>query len=148
MAWEAPTTDEFKEYFARDFRYAPENDPDNPSFVMDADITRAITEAQTNFNSGLADEDHATIMFMYLAAHYLVLNLRTSGKGINSQGEMLINSKGAGSVSVGYQIPDRFSKSPILSQYTTTGYGMKYLELSMKYLVGRVSAVEGTTTVY
>jgi hypothetical protein len=146
--WTPPVPADFKSYFQRDFPYAPEHDANNPKYITNVDIDKAIAEALFNFNSGLVGGTQATMMFMYLAAHYLVTNIRMSSKGLDSQAEQMIQSKSAGGVSVGYQIPEKIAKSPILAQYLTTGYGQKYLELAMKYIVGRVSNVEGTTTVY
>lgn len=149
MAWTAPTVAEFKSYFSRDFQYAPASDPLNLGYVIDADVSKAIAEAQFNFNSGLGGLDaQVTVMFMYLSAHYLVTNIKNSSKGLSSQGAGILQSVNVGSVSTNYAIPEKYLKSPILAQYTTTGYGMRYLDLVMKYLVGRVNNVAGTTTVY
>lgn len=149
MAWTAPTIAAFKEYFARDFNYAPASDPLNTGYIIDADISKAIAEAGFNFNAGLGGTDgQVTAMFMYLTAHFLVTNIKLSSKGLASQGAGILQSTSVGSVSVNYAIPEKYLKSPILAQYTTTGYGMKYLEMVMKYLVGRVNNVAGTTTVY
>ena len=149
MAWTPPVAAEFKTYFARDFQYAPAGDPNNLAYIIDADINKAISEALFNFNAGLCGESsQITAVFMYLAAHYLVTNTKISSKGLASQGSGVLQSSSVGNVSVNYQIPEKYLKNAILAQYTTTGYGMKYLELVMKYLIGRVGMVEGTTTVY
>jgi hypothetical protein len=146
--WTQPTPAEFKSYFLRDFPYAPSSDPNSLKYITDGDISKAIGEALFNFNSGLGSESQATVMFMYLAAHYLVLNIRMSSKGLDSQADLLAQSKSVGSVSVGYQIPDKIAKNPVFAAYMTTAYGAKYLELAMKYLIGRASVATGTTTVY
>ena len=148
MAWIAPTLSDFKSFFARDFNFAPTNDPNNLDYVIDADITRAINEGLLNFNTGLyGTDDQVTNVFMYLVAYQLVRNLQNSTKGLSSQAKFPISNKSVGSVSVGYSIPEQYSKNPILSQFLQNGYGAKYLELSLPYLVGGgIRSIEGTTT--
>jgi hypothetical protein len=148
MSWELPTVDDFKEYFARDFNYATtQGEPQNDDYVLDADISKAILEGSINFNLELYGEDAmVTAVFMYLAAFYLVVNLQNSAKGIASQSKFPISSASVGGVSVSYQIPSRFTDDAYICQFTQNGYGMKYLSLSMPFLVGNVTLIEGTTT--
>ena len=128
------TISEFKSYFARDFNFAPADDQGNiDQYIVDADITKAITESVLNFNDGLFN-DPATI-FMYLVAYTLVVNLQNSAKGISSQAKFPINSNSVGGVSISFAIPERYAKDAFIQQYTKNGYGMKYLELVLPYLV-------------
>ena len=145
--WTAPTIAEFKAFFARDFNFAPSTDPNNLDYVIDADITKAIAEGEINFNSSsYGTNAQITNVFMYLAAFYLVFNLQNSMKGITSQSKFPINSNSVGSVSISFQIPERYAKDPVLSMYTQNGYGMKYLSLVLPFLSGNVDLIEGTTT--
>ena len=148
MSWTAPSIADFKAYFTRDFNYATEHDePQNDEYVLDSDITKAIAEAEINFNAELYGTDaQVTAVFMYLVAFCLVINLQNSSKGIASQSKFPISSNSVGGVSVSYQIPDKYAKDPVLSQYTQNGYGMKYLSLVIPYLTGNVELIEGTTT--
>ena len=128
------TISEFKSYFARDFNFAPADDQGNiDQYIVDADITKAITESVLNFNDGLFN-DPATI-FMYLVAYTLVVNLQNSAKGISSQAKFPISSNNVGGVSISFAIPERYAKDAFVQQYTKNGYGMKYLELVLPYLV-------------
>ena len=128
------TVSDFKSYFARDFNFAPADDQGNiDQYIVDADITKAITESVLNFNDGLFN-DPATI-FMYLVAYTLVVNLQNSSKGISSQAKFPISSNSVGGVSISFAIPDRYAKDAFIQQYTKNGYGMKYLELVLPYLV-------------
>ena len=128
------TISEFKSYFARDFNFAPADDQGNiDQYIVDADITKAITESVLNFNDGLFN-DSATI-FMYLVAYTLVVNLQNSAKGISSQAKFPISSNNVGGVSISFAIPERYAKDAFIQQYTKNGYGMKYLELTLPYLV-------------
>lgn len=142
--WEEPSVSEFKDFFERDFNFAPSTDPDNLEYVTDKDITRAINEALINFNTELfGDDDQITNVFMYLAAYHLVRNITNSAKGLSSQSKFPISSNNVGSVSVSFQIPDKYSKDPYLNSFTQNGYGMRYLELTLPYLVGNVTVADG-----
>jgi len=147
--WTTPTVADFKAYFARDFNFATTGDlpqqADIDHYIVDADITRAINEALINFNEGLFGANSAMV-FMYLVAYQLVVNLQNSSKGISSQAKFPISSNSVGGVSVSYQIPDRYSKDAFLQQYTKNGYGMKYLELSLPYIVGNMSTAQAETS--
>jgi len=147
-SWTAPTITDFKNFFVRDFNYAPADDASNLDYVIDADITRSINEGVLNFNPNLGfnTQADATNAFMYLAAFNLVANIQNSTKGLSSQSKFPISSNSVGGVSVSYQIPDKYRTQPILSQYTQNGYGMKYLSLVMPFIIGRVTTATGTTT--
>lgn len=145
--WSAPSIAQFKIYFARDFNYAPDNDPTNLNFITDNDISKACDQALINFNPGLfGNNADATIVFWWLWAFYLVYDLQTSAKGISSQSKFPISSNSVGGVSVTYSIPEKYAKEPALSVFTQNGYGMKYLSLVLPNLVGNVSTAFGTTT--
>lgn len=147
MSWTAPTPADFKSFFARDFNFAPVDNPNNIDLIMDSDITRAINEALINFNSCLFGSDaQSTNVFMYLAAYMLVCNLQTSAQGLASQSKFPISSTNVGSVSVSFQIPDAYSKDPYFSAFSRNGYGMKYLELVWPFLIGNVQIFQGGTT--
>ena len=137
------TIAEFKAWFSRDFPYS--NDGDLTG-VTDADISKAFAEASMNFNPSLFEtDDEKKLGFLYLAAHYLVIDLQNSSQGISGKYEGIMASKTVGSVSVGYQIPTWLLEHPIYSLLSQTKYGMKYLSLIIPLLVGNVAAVKGIT---
>ncbi len=140
MAWITPSVNDFKNYFVRDFNFAPSTDAANLDYIIDADVTRAIEEAQINFNHTLFDSGSINTIFMYLVAFHLVSNLQNSSKGISSQSKFPISSNSVGDVSITFQIPDRYAKDAFIQSYTINGYGMKYLSLVLPYLVGVASA--------
>ena len=130
------TISDFKTYFARDFNFAPADDQGNiDQYIVDADITKAIAEAQVNFNDSLFS-DNLGIIFIYLVAFHLVANLQNSSKGISSQSKFPISSTSVGGVSISFQIPARYANDPIVQQYAQNGYGKKYIEFALPYLVG------------
>jgi hypothetical protein len=147
MALTFPTAAEFKTFFARDFNFAPDDDADNLDYITDTDIDRAIAEAEIGFPELLDTDAQNTIAFMYLSAFHLVVNLQNSAKGISSQAKFPISGTSVAGVSVNFQIPERYSKDPFISQFTQNGYGMKYLSMMLPNLVGNVEISEGTTTV-
>lgn len=141
------TIAEFKVYFARDFTYGATD-----VTVKDADITKAIGEANALFNTGLwtAGTD-LEIAFQYLTAHCLVTAIRAAGglkavgTGIDSTGSFALNSKSAGPRSISYALPQDMKDNPVLNQYMKTQYGQKYLEMLTPNLIGNVEIAQGRT---
>ena len=148
------TAGSFKSAFARDFSYGPGLDK-----VRDADINRAIVMASTLFNADLFDTtlqgvspdvtSESQTAYHYLTAHFLVSavqaagGLSKTGRGVYSQGEGVISSKGAGGMNVGYNWPSIVTDSPALFQLVKTTYGQMYLQILMPRLVGNVGVVGG-----
>ncbi len=145
MSWTAPTATEFKAQFVRDFPYAPAADPTNLEYITDSDITAAINQAQINFNSGLFG-DNATIIFMFLAAHTLIMNIRNSSMGLSSQAKFALNSSSVGGVSISNNINEQFANDPLFSGYLQTGHGKVYLDMVYPYTIGNVGISCGRTT--
>lgn len=144
MSWTPPTVTQFKTQFERDFNFAPESDPDNLEKITDKDINRAILESQVHFNSDLFGETETIdVIFMYLVAFNLVVNIQNSTKGLSSQSKFPINSNSVGGVSVSFSIPEKVLNSPFCAQYLQNGYGKKYLELAWPFTVGNISVVGG-----
>lgn len=141
MAFIKPTVSDFKAYFTRDFPYGTANNT-----ILDTDISKAITEAGFNFNEGLfPNQETYSMGFMYLTAHYLVMDIRASGQGISGNFPWMTNSKSVGSVSEGYQVPDFITNNPMLAHYAKTYYGAKYISLVYPRLIGNVFSVIGDT---
>ena len=137
------TVEDFKGWFNRDFPYSDSGDL---SGVTDQDLQKAFAEASMNFNPSLFSTcQEKKLGFLYLAAHYLVIDIQNSTQGLNGKYEGIMASKSVGSVSVGYTIPDWVMASPIYSLLSQSKYGMKYLSLIIPSLVGNVAAVRGAT---
>lgn len=142
------TVSEFKAWFLRDFPYSSEESGESGELdgVTDQDILKAFAEANMNFNSTLFyTPDEQKLGFLYLAAHYLTVDLQNSSQGINGKYEGIMSNKSVGSVSVGYTIPDWVMASPIYSLLTKSNYGMKYLSMIIPLLVGNMGVVKGAT---
>jgi hypothetical protein len=134
-----PSVSDFKTFFARDFNYAPADDQSNDSYILDSDITKAISEATINFNDDLFDSTIVGTIFAYLVAFHLVADLQNSSKGISSQSKFPISSENVGGVSISFQIPDRYAKDAMIQQYVINGYGVKYIQFALPYLVAVAS---------
>lgn len=136
------TVAEFKTWFSRDFPYS--SDPNVG--ITDNDITKAFSEASLIFNPTFWDtEDNKKLGFLYLTAHYLVIDLQNSSQGINGRYEGIMSNKSVGSVSVGYQLPSWVTDSPVYSLLAQTRYGMKYLSMILALMIGSVVVVKGAT---
>ena len=142
MAFVKPTVGDFKTYFFRDFPY----NLDPNLGVTDLDITKAMGEADMIINDQLVgtQEDYNKI-YLLLTAHYLVMDLRMAGQGINGNYSWITSSKSVGSVSEGYAIPNIFLDNPLLSMLAKTNYGAKYLNLIYTNFIGSMFTVGGRT---
>ena len=142
MSYLNPTIAEFKGYFVRDFPYGT----DPATSILDSDITKAFGQTNLTINQGLfsSQEDYTTC-YMWLCAHWLVVDLQAAGQGINSQFSWNATSKSVGSVSVSQTIPQRILDNPEFAYLTSTQYGAKYLMLILPYLTGQIFTVPGRT---
>ena len=131
--WVTPTVSDFKTQFFRDFPYAPVGDT-CLDYVQDQDIQNAINMAAGDFNPQYGS--NTTLIFLFLAAHYLVLNLRNSSMGLSSQAKFMLESSSVDSVSTVNSIPERFKDDPNFNKYLTTGYGQIYLDCVYPYSIG------------
>lgn len=124
----------------RDFPYGTD-----PSIaVLDQDITNAFNIVDYNINSGFwPDQNSYNVAYLYLAAHFLCINLRNSSQGISGAWSWLSSSKGAGGISQGISIPQRVLDNPNLAQYASTNYGAMYLHLLWPHLTAQTFAVAG-----
>lgn len=114
------------------------------NYISDEDISRAFIEAGINFNIRMFDDDAtAKMVFCYLAAHYLVIDLNNAQNPLALGFMGMTQSKSVGSVSESYGIPSWIMNDRNLSLYAQTGYGRKYLSLIQPYLVGNVIFTPG-----
>lgn len=142
MAYVAPTVAQFKNQFIRDFPYG--TDPNTS--VLDVDITNAFNLVDIQINQALWDGQTAyQIAYGYLAAHFLVLNLRASSQGLSGQYNFAQVSKGVGAVNEAFSIPQRILDNPDFMAYTKTNYGAMYINLLWPQLAGQTFTVCGST---
>lgn len=143
MAFTQPAISDFKNQFQRDFPYVGTiGDPTKG--VTDFDINVGITRASYSININMwPDQTSYNLAFLYLAAHYMVLNIRNSSQGFAGQFNWAQNSKAVNGVSEGFQIPDRISNNPFFMTFTKTNYGAMYLEMCLPQLAGAVYTAPG-----
>jgi len=142
VCWTAPTVANFKTQFLRDFPYGT----DINTSVLDADIVNAFNQVDITINQQLWGSQTAfTLGYLLLAAHFLVLTLRSSSQGLNGQYNWAQNSKSVGSVSESFSIPQRILDNPDFMAYTKTNYGSQYLNLLWPKLSGQMFSVMGRT---
>lgn len=142
MAFTNPTVADFKAFFVRDFPYG--TDPNTS--ILDADIAKAFTFTNVNFNPCLfGDQGSYNVGYLLLSAHYLVMNIRASSQGINGQFNFLQNSKSVGNVSESFAIPQRVLDNPDWAVLMKTNYGAQFLQLVLPQLAGQVYTVCGST---
>jgi hypothetical protein len=116
------------------------------NYILDEDIEKAFQEAQIVFNQSLFGTDaQITLGYLYLAANYLVNDIRASQSGLSGKGAFSVTSRSVGNVSESYGIPEAYLNNPVYQFYTQSPYGLKYLSLVLPQLVGNVGAVFGAT---
>lgn len=142
MAYTAPTIQAFKAQFVRDFRYGTDINEN----VIDSDIANAFNVVDTMINQSLwSNQTSYQIAYLYLAAHYMCLNLRSSSQGINGQYNWAQNSKAVGGITESFTIPQRIIDNPDFMAYTKTNYGAFYLNMLWPKLAGQMFTVYGRT---
>lgn len=150
------TIAQFKNQFSRDFVYGS-----GLETVRDVDVQNGLNMASTLYNPRLFDTtpigvtptitSEALMAYLYLSAHFMVTALQAAGglgkvgRGVFSQGEGVVTSKGAGSVNVGFLWPDSITGNAALFQLTKTTYGQAYLQILMPLMVGNIVTVLGET---
>lgn len=114
------------------------------NYISDEDISRAFLEAKINFNPAFfPDCSTMSMVFCYLAAHYLVIDLNNASNPLALGFMGFTQSKSVGSVSESYGIPQWMLNNPKLGLYAQTGYGRKYLSLIQPYLTGNIIFTPG-----
>ena len=98
MSYTAPTTDEFKTQFARDFAFnlRPGQTGDDTSLdkVRGVDITLAQTQAGITINPALCESQEVySLGVNLLTAHFLALAIQAASQGLGSSGAWLTQSK-------------------------------------------------------
>lgn len=137
-----PSIDDFKNYFVRDFPYGTD-----PSLsILDADIGKSYGQVNFAINPALfTNQENYTLGYLWLAAHWLVTDIRASSQGIAGRYNWLEVSKAVGSVSSGFSIPQRILDNPSFAMLSQTQYGAKYLQLILPQLAGQIFIAPGYT---
>jgi hypothetical protein len=124
-----------------------EQTPDD-NYVLDEDIEKAFDEACLVFNEKLFGEDEATkkLAFLYLTAHYLVIDLNNASNSLDTGGSGgSLASRSVGNVSESYNTPKWATENETLAPLAQTSYGKKYYSLIKPRLIAPIFVVEGAT---
>jgi hypothetical protein len=162
----APTVAAFQFQFSRDFSYGPGLDA-----VRDQDIQNGFNMATAVFNPALFSTapigavpnqtSESLQAFLYASAHFVVASIQAAGglagkgtgakgpaQGALSQGEGIMNNKSAGGVSAGFEWPSFIKDNAALFQFSTTKYGVQYLQMLAFKLVGNVAIAGGYNDIF
>lgn len=120
--------------------------PDD-NYVLDEDINKAFEEACLVFNESLfgESEDAKKLAYLYLTAHYLVIDqnaAKNSGR-VGSSGSLV--SRSVANVSESYNIPKWMTENETLAPLAQTSYGIKYYSLVKPRLIGSTFIIQGAT---
>lgn len=116
------------------------------NYITDEDIEEAFNEAKINFNPNLfPNDDVAKIPFLYLAGHYLMIDVNIALNPLGTGAIGFTTSKSVGSVSEGFSVPQWMLNNQWLSPFAQTPYGRKYLTLIKPYLIGNIIYTNGST---
>lgn len=126
-----------------------DNEEDYNNYVNDNDITKAFFQALNNINYNLfgksqQEQELLKMCYLYLTAHYLLVDLKIS-KG-NGAYNGIITSKSVDGVSASYSYPQKILNSPYFSSFINDGFGQKYLDFILPRLNGYIATVKGTTS--
>lgn len=115
------------------------------NYINDTDITKALAEQEAMLPVARFETAVLSIAQLYLAAHCLCNDIKTSNAGLASQISFPVQSKSAGSISTSYGIPQGFMQKEIYAFYLTSQYGLKYLALLIPRIKGNIAIAYGWT---
>ena len=115
------------------------------NYINDTDIEKAIGEMTAMLPEARFDTTTLTLAQLYLTAHCLCNDIKTSNAGLASQISFPVQSKSAGSISTSYGIPQAFMAKEIYAFYLTSQYGLKYLAMLIPRIKGNIAIAYGWT---
>ena len=115
------------------------------NYINDTDIEKAIGEMTAMLPIARFETAVLSIAQLYLTAHCLCNDIKTSNAGLASQISFPVQSKSAGSISTSYGIPQAFMAKEIYAFYLTSQYGLKYLALLIPRIKGNIAIAYGWT---
>jgi hypothetical protein len=116
-------------------------------YVLDGDIEKAFVQAGGNFNQDLfpGEPGVGKMCFLFLTAHYLLLDWFMVASPLAADNPGFITSKTVGSVSASYGVPTAILENPLYSFLAKTHFGMKYLSFLLPKLKCNVLFFPGNT---
>lgn len=136
-----PTITEFKAKFPRNFPYGA-----GRNNVKDADIQSGLDQSYAFANPDLfCNQADFTNASLFLAAHFMVLDLRMAMEGLYSEWLWPTQSKGAGNMDQSFAIPDEILENPEYAMLASTAYGTRFIFLVYPKIRGQIFTVAGAT---
>ena len=115
------------------------------NYINDTDIEKAIGEMTAMLPESRFDTTTLTLAQLYLTAHCLCNDIKTSNAGLASQISFPVQSKSAGSISTSYGIPQEFLQKAVYAFYLTSHYGLTYLAMLIPRIKGNIAIAYGWT---
>lgn len=115
------------------------------NYVLDDDIEKAIGEMLVLLPQARFSANCLELAQLYLTAHCLCNDIKTSNAGLASQIIFPTQSKSAGGISESYGVPRKFLDNETYAFYITSQYGLKYLTMLIPRLRGNIAVVAGWT---
>lgn len=140
--WQGISVAQFQSFYDRDFPFGP----DMNTQVRIQDILKAFQQANAQINAKrYLTQQSWNNGSLWLAAHYLCVNINNSSQGLNGQFNWGEQSKSAGGISQSFAIPPAISNSVVFNAFTKTTYGAAWVIDIYPRLTGGMSSVEGWT---
>lgn len=115
--------------------------------ILDADILRAMGEAEFKFNPTLFTEERGKTVFLYLTMFFLVYDRQMANSGMNGNSAAgPVIHRTVGKMSVSYAESKLFSTYPSYEFLASNDYGRKAFNLMLPYLRGGVRILRGGST--
>lgn len=142
VQYQDPSVAQFQDFYDRDFPFGS----DINTQIRPKDILKALQQANAQINALLyLNQQSFTNGCLWLAAHYLCVNINNSSQGLNGQFNWGESSKIVGPISQSFAIPESIASSPVFNGFTKTTYGAAYLLDLYPRLAGAMSSTMGWT---
>lgn len=115
------------------------------NYINDTDIEKAIATCDMLVPIARFETSVLTQAQLYLTAHCLCDDIKTSNAGLANQVSFPTSSKSAGSISTAYSVPKNFLNKEAYTFYLNSQYGLKYLALLLPRIKGNMSIAYGWT---
>ena len=116
------------------------------NYINDTDIEKAIAEQEVMIPIARFETPEVlTLAQLFLTAHCLCDDIKTTNAGLASQISFPVASKSAGSISTGFSVPKNFLNKEAYTFYLNSQWGLKYLSLLLPRIKGNMSIAYGWT---
>lgn len=120
------------------------------TFIKDSDIETAMDQASTVCVEGkIGDPKDYFIAFMYMTAHFLIIDWKMKNTGINASGTSgILIGRTVGDMTTHYSVSPIIQKYPEYEIYYKTLEGQKAMSIILRWNVAPLIYVDGSFTDY